>query len=373
MTIITNSGILNIVSTQSDRVLTTKGDDMPNNERKYDILYAIIKDYIKYAEPIGSRTIEKKCNLGISSATIRNEMADLEELGYLVQPHTSAGRIPSDKAYRLYVDQFMKVNKLDDFVAEDVRNVYNRYLGELNEAINKTAEMLTKLTNLTALVTTPNLSSLNIKHISIIHIEKEKAFLVIITKQSIVKNRQISFTHSVTSTQLEKITNFLNACINGISGTFDFDSFTKNMDELDYEHQALLSEVLDKIKSLLIDGDNSGLISNGITKIFSQPEFKDLDKAKSFLDILHKKDIMSHLLYDVMSDGVNIKIGNEIDIEELKDCSIVTATYKLNGRPIGTIGLLGPTRLDYDNCVSVINSITNELSYYLSNSIGGDD
>ena len=136
---------------------------MKDTDRKFDILYSIIRDYIKTAEPVGSRTIEKKYNIGISSATIRNEMADLEEMGYLVQPYTSAGRIPSDKAYRLYVDRFMKKVDVDSYIKEDVRNLYRQYFGELEEVMNKTAQILTKLTNLTSLVSTPNISGLNIK------------------------------------------------------------------------------------------------------------------------------------------------------------------------------------------------------------------
>lgn len=346
---------------------------MQNNERKFDILYSIIRDYIRTAEPVGSRTIEKKYNLGISSATIRNEMADLEEMGYLIQPHTSSGRIPSDKAYRMYVDQFMKVFDLDEHITEDVRKQFKLYLGELNEAIQKTAEILTKLTNYTSLIMAPSVSVLNIKDIRLIHIESERVLLIVITKQGIVKNAELKLSGKVTSGQLEKITNFLNICIKGIEDELLMSDFSEKIDALDRFEQKILSEVVPAINYVLNQDKNTKIYANGITQILNYPEFQDMNKAKQFLETLHKQDLISALLQNAMSESLNIKIGSENEIEELCDCSILTATYKLNGRPVGTIGIVGPTRMDYDYCVSAMNALTKELTDHISNALGGKD
>lgn len=346
---------------------------MKNNDRKFDILYSIIRDYIKTAEPVGSRTIERKYNIGISSATIRNEMADLEEMGYLVQPYTSAGRIPSDKAYRLYVDRFMKKVDVDSYIKEDVRSLYRHYFGELEEVMNKTAQILTKLTNLTSLVSTPNISGLNIKDIHLIHIEDERVLLVVITEQRIVKSAEIRLTGTPTDEMLEHVANFLNLSIKDMMTEFRASDFASRVDALTPGEQKIVSEVVNTIKVIFNSEEDSRVISNGVTEIFRYPEFRnDMDRTKSFLEAIHRQDLLSYLFSTVQDDSVSVRIGEENGMEELSNCSVISATYKINGRPVGTIGVVGPTRMDYDYCVSVIETLTNELTNHLDETIGGD-
>lgn len=347
---------------------------MDKSERKFDILYSIVRDYIKTAEPVGSRTIEKKYNIGISSATIRNEMADLEEMGFLLQPHTSAGRIPSNKAYRLYVDRFMKSVNIDSYIKEDVRDLYSRYFGELNEVMHKTAQILTKLTNLTSLVTTPNISGLNIKDIRIIHIDTDRVLLVVITKEGIVKNTELKLSMIPSSTQLERLTNFLNLCAKDMQTEISVKSFANAIDALTLSEQKMLGDIVEAIKVLFNQEAGARFYADGITEIFNYPEFRnDMDKAKNFLEALNKQELVSQLINEMSDDGLSIKIGEETKIDELSDCSVISATYKLNGKPIGSIGLIGPTRIDYDYCVSVINTLTEELTNHLNESIGGNN
>ncbi len=346
---------------------------MQNKERKYEILYSIIKDYINSGEPVGSRTIEKKYNLGISSATIRNEMSDLEEMGYLIQPHASAGRIPSDKAYRMYVDQFMHVFDLDDEITEQVRKQYREYWGELNAAVRKTSEILTKITNYTSLVMVPGIASLNIKDVRLIHIENERVLLVLITKQGIVKNAELKLAGKATSAQLEKITNFLNLCIKDIETEMTVSGFGEKVESLDSGEQKILAEVVPAIKYVLNQDLNEKMYATGLTEIFNYPEFQNMNKARQLLDALHKQDMLSLLLQNALDDTVNIRIGAENEMEEMNDCSILTATYRLNGNPIGTIGILGPTRMNYDYCVSALNALAKELTNHISSSIGGHE
>lgn len=346
---------------------------MDKNERKFDILYSIVRDYIKTAEPVGSRTIEKKYNIGISSATIRNEMADLEEMGFLLQPHTSAGRIPSNKAYRLYVDRFMKSVNIDSYIKDDVRELYSNYFGELNEVMQKTAQILTKLTNLTSLVTTPNISGLNIKDIRILHIDANRVLLVVITKEGIVKNTELKLSLIPSAAQLERLTNFLNLCAKDMQTEISVKSFANAIDALTHTEQKMLADIVEAIKVMFNQDVSSRIYSDGITEIFNYPEFRnDMDKAKNFLEALNKRELVSQLVSEMSEEGLNIKIGEETEIDELSDCSVISATYKLNGKPIGSIGLIGPTRIDYDYCVSVINTLTEELTNHLNESIGGN-
>jgi heat-inducible transcriptional repressor len=322
---------------------------------------------------VGSRTIEKKYNLGISSATIRNEMADLEEMGYLIQPHTSSGRIPSDKAYRMYVDQFMKVVDLDTQITDQIRKQFGKYFGEFESCIRQTSEILSKLTNYTALVMTPSISSLNIKDVRIVPIEKERALLMILTKEGLVKNTELKLNASISRGQTDKINNFLRLCINDTQSERVVSSFAEKIDALDFSEQQILSQIIPAIKRTLRQGNADKVYASGVTEIINYPEFQNMDKAKQILDALHKQDLLAHLLQLAMDDNYGIKIGNENEEEELNECSVLTATYKLNGQSIGTIGIVGPTRMNYDYCVSALNALSKELSAYISNTIGGED
>lgn len=340
-----------------------------NDERKYEILNAIIRDYINTAEPVGSRTLEKKYNLGISSATIRNEMADLEDMGFLMQPHASSGRIPTQKAYRFYVDKFMKVFDLPENVSEGVRVQYEQYLGELEAAVEKTAEILNKLTNYTSLVTAPSIEDVNIKDVHLISIENERILIVVITTQGMVKSAELKLDVIPTLSQLERVGNFLSFC-KELRGEYVAGSFSSGYESLDRTEKKILSSIVPAIRMLINSGNETRVYSNGMTEILNHPEFQNTAKAKQILDTLYKQELVGMLLAST-SDDYDVKIGSETEVNELEDCSLITATYKLNGVPVGTVGLIGPTRMDYDKCVSALNAMTNELSRHISKSMGG--
>ena len=327
-----------------------------NDERKYEILNAIIKDYIHTAEPVGSRTLEKKYNLGISSATM--------------QPHASSGRIPTQKAYRFYVDRYMQVFDLPPDVSEGVRNQYEQYLGELEAAIEKTGEILNKLTNYTSLVTSPNISAVNIRDVHLIHIESERILIVVVTMQGMVKSAELKLDLIPTNSQLEKVGNFLSFC-KELRNEYEMGSFSAGYDSLDRGEKRILSQIVPAIRMLLSSTNETKIYSNGMTEILNHPEFQDTAKAKQILDTLYRQELISMLLA-APDDDYDIKIGSENNVNELEDCSLITATYKLNGVPIGTVGLIGPTRMDYDKCVSALNAMTNELSKHINNTMGGN-
>ena len=346
---------------------------MAKNDRKFEILYAIIMDYIRTAEPVGSRSIEKNHGLGISSATIRNEMADLEEMGYLIQPHASAGRVPSDKAYRLYVDKFLQVFDIDEQTNVLIRSQFEQYMGELDETLKKAAEILTKMTNYTTMVSAPNISSLGIKDLRMIHIDQERIFLILITEQNIVKNTEVKLSFIPVPEQIDRASVFLRSCLVKSKTENMLKTVAEKLNQLDKDTQKIISEILPFVKTLMTTEMNTKVYADGLTEILNYPEFQNVSKAKQFLETMHKQELLAALLQTSVQDFPEVRIGTENNIEELSDCSIVTATYKINGRPLGTIGLIGPTRMNYDKCISALNALTNELSNHINQNIKGDN
>jgi heat-inducible transcriptional repressor len=346
---------------------------MPKNDRKFEILYAIIKDYIRTAEPVGSRAIEKKHNLGISSATIRNEMADLEEMGLLIQPHASSGRIPSEKAYRLYVDQFLSEPQAEQEVSVEIASQLEVYMGELTEAVKKAAEILSKITSYTAIVSTPSLASMGIKDLRVVPIKDERVFVLIITKQGTVKNAEMRLSFSPSAAELERVGNFLGMSLVDSEGEALLRGFGASINELGPAEQRVIGEIVPAINTILNSDMKTRVYADGITEIMNYPEFQDVNKVKMFFETMHKQELLAMLMESSMSGPLDIKIGTESEVDELADCSILTATYKLDGRPLGTIGIVGPTRMDYEKGLSALSSLTNELTKQLNQGKGGAD
>ncbi|WP_329383082.1 heat-inducible transcriptional repressor HrcA [Anaerofustis butyriciformans] len=337
-------------------------------DRKFIILNAIIHDYIKTAEPVGSRTLEKKYKLGVSSATIRNEMSDLEDMGLLIKPHTSAGRIPSTTAYRLYVDNFMKKNALDEKIRDVVKAEYENYMFELNKTIEQTLNILTKMTNYTSLVMAPRLSSLNVKDVKLVYIEEKRVMIIVVTKEGLIKNAEIRLKDSVTLEQLEKINNFLISIIRNRPANEVIELLGKAIDGLSEDENRILSEIMPVFRSLVEKAHSSKIYSKGVSKILNYPEFENLEKAKHFIDSVNSKDKLENAILSAVDDDkdIHIVIGNENKVEDFSDCSIITADYKLNGKTIGTIGVIGPTRMNYDYAISTLDVLSDELTKHIS-------
>lgn len=335
---------------------------MDLKDRKLKILHAIIQDYISNAEPVGSRTIAKNYNLGISPATIRNEMADLEEMGFLEQPHTSAGRIPSDKAYRIYVDQLMKVDKLNKVIEETISQEYKEYAGEIEKLISHTSKILSHFTNYTSLALTPQLYEPSIKHIQLMPLQEDKILMVIISREGVVKNIAIKMEYSIEDETLNKFSNILNQCLKG-SNIFQVEEeVIKTLTELDRKESILLQKLMPVIRETLSTQENVRVYSDGITNIFNFPEFKDIQRAKDFIDLWEKKNMLAQLLSTNKSEGIHIIIGEENNVDEMKEYSLITATYHLNDKVLGTLGVIGPTRMQYSRVVALLNYLTKQLN-----------
>jgi heat-inducible transcriptional repressor len=327
------------------------------DDRKVKVLYAIINSYIISAEPIGSRTISKQYDLGVSSATIRNEMSDLEEQGYLNKPHSSAGRIPSDKAYRLYVDEILKIKKpkIDLIKKEKIKQILTSESREIEQLIQNSAKVLSAITSYTAIAISPQLKESKIKHIQLIPIDSQQILMVLVSNSGAVKNSIFRLDKEVSEEQIMIISHFLNDKLRGKTINDISTQIATGVFKEIHQFKNILDSIIPIINQSMEDIDNIDLYSDGVTKILNFPEYKDLDKAKSFISFIEDKDLVVDLLLNnPISRNIEITIGNENIYDPIKDCSLITATYKLGDRTIGKIGVIGPTRMDYLKLVNTL-------------------
>ncbi|MGE4283429.1 MAG: heat-inducible transcriptional repressor HrcA [Clostridia bacterium] len=339
---------------------------MELGERKRRILQAIIDDYICTAEPVGSRTIAKRHELGLSSATIRNEMADLEELGYLEQPHTSAGRIPSDLGYRLYVDQLMRKYKLTVDEINNIQHAMELKIQELNELVQQASYALSKLTQYTTIVSTPQMKKSSIRHLQLVPIDNMTALLIMVTNTGIVKNKTIKVPNGITIDFLNRLSAILNDKLCGLTiEQITLQKIQEIRREMRHNEEILMS-ILDYISENINVIDNEEVFLGGTTNIFNFPEYNDIEKAKEFFVFLEEKQNLYKLLNGMQqSKKVNITIGKENEFSEMKECSIVTSSYSIGDKVIGVIGIIGPTRMEYAKTISSLEYMTNSFNRML--------
>lgn len=339
------------------------------DKRKLEILKAVVMDYITTGDPVGSRTLEKKYKLGISSATIRNEMADLEELGYLDQPHSSSGRIPSSKGFRIYIDKLMTVGALTQ---EEVRFIEDRILTmaayEIEKVMKKTALMLSELTNLAVVTKKRSLSSAHIKNIQLVCVERNAVVAVIVVDTGTIKHKLIRLNETPSTEVLMSISNLLTLKLSGMNiediNLHIVNELKKDLSGFDELFLSVLTAIYDSLK----EESEEEYMVEGTTKMLSYPEFSDVSKMKAFLSMLDQPEVFFKDIGTKGSDSQDIVItmGEDLNIPEAKDCSIITANYRINGKNVGTLNLIGPKRLDYSKVVSIINNVTNELNKKLS-------
>lgn len=333
-------------------------------ERKIKILDAIIRNYLETGEPVGSRTISKYTDLNLSSATIRNEMSDLEELGYILQPHTSAGRIPSDKGYRFYVDHLMEekdkqVTEMKKFVIEKTE--------KMEQVLKQVAKMLAANTNYATIVSAPSYHHNKIKFIQLSNVDETQILAVIVMQSNIVKNRMISVEQSLDNETLLKLNILLNTGLNGLSIQEINLGVIAKLKEQAGIHSTLVSDVLDALAEALSEDEDLEIYTSGATNILKYPELSDSEKVSNLLTTFEEKDQLASLVSESLSDdennGIQVYIGNESPIQTMKDCSVVTATYELGEGVKGTIGIVGPKRMDYENVVDNLKTLKNQLDH----------
>lgn len=330
---------------------------MELNERKLNILKAIVKDYIETAEAVGSRTISKKHDLGISAATIRNEMADLEELGYLIQPHTSAGRVPSEKGYKLYVDLLMAQSELSLQEKVLIEKAVQDNVNHIKDLIHETSKLLSQLTNYTTVAVTKSMTNHSIiKHIQLVSMNDNNILLIVVTDKGDIKNANLATNVYLDQSKLNLISDNLTKKLSGKTITDLDDRLIAFIKYEISEYSALIDELVDALNFNMSDEDLAVTL-NGATNIFSYPEFNDVIKARSFLNMLEQKETVAQMIKSkgIQKDNVNIIIGSDNECNVAKDCSIVTATYNIGSDMMGRISFIGPTRMDYAKIYAIIN------------------
>ena len=334
---------------------------MKLDARKMQILQAIIDDYILTAAPIGSRSISKRADFNLSSATIRNEMSDLEEMGYLEQPHTSAGRIPSDKAYRLYVNNIMRRAELSNDEKKYIRKYFDKKTDEVEAVVKQAAAALSEITRYTAMVLPPQLHAIRLKHLQLVPVTTDRALLVLVTDAGFVRDAMIRIPEGFGTENLEKLSKALTERLKDQRLDDIMPMELNGLCEELGQDRSFFNSVLDAIGRNVQPNAQSGELS-GAANIFAYPEYSDLDKAKKFLSAIEGKDTLYRMLQRAAPLEFTITIGGENEQPELKGCSIVTATYKMGNDPLGSFGIIGPTRMPYARVLSIMEYISMSLS-----------
>ncbi len=346
------------------------------DSRKMLILKAIIDDYISDNEPVGSRTIAKKHDIGLSSATIRNEMADLEEMGYLSQPHTSSGRVPSDKAYRLYVndliDHASEVNEDKSAIAnlgftptqeeyEALTGYMQGKVNELSQALKVASELVARLTQYTSFAMTGK-AQRSVKTLQFVSVGANKILVIVVLDNDMIKNSLVKIDEELSHEDIAKLSEICNSVFAGHMACSISLDMVNNIVFMSGIQRSKLLPIIDGIVDCIKQCDAAEIYTEGTSKLLAHPEFSDVSKARTLLEVLGNEQSMQTLLESCKdAGGLVVKIGSENSMSEISDCSVVTATYSINGVDIGTIGVLGPKRMDYTKVISALEYVRKKL------------
>ncbi|WP_047151387.1 heat-inducible transcriptional repressor HrcA [Aneurinibacillus tyrosinisolvens] len=340
-------------------------------ERQQLILHAIIDNYIRSAEPVGSRTISKREDIGYSSATIRNEMADLEELGYLEQPHTSAGRIPSNKGYRFYVDQLVHMPFMRAEDTTQIRKMFAERFYEFEQAVNQTAAMLSSLTNYTSIVLGHEIKKARLKALQMIPLSGQSAVVIVVTDTGKVENKTITIPDGISVGEIERLVNLLNSKLAGIPMVDLRRQLNSEVSKELGRYLQQYEQVMAVLEDTFIQTPDEHVIMKGTTNIMMQPEFRDVDKVRDILELFEQNDMVVRL-FGSNESGIQVRIGTENAERAVSNCSIITATYHLDGQPVGTLGILGPTRMEYGRVMGILDELAGNLTRALERQYRAD-
>ncbi|RCX22743.1 heat-inducible transcription repressor HrcA [Fontibacillus phaseoli] len=337
-------------------------------ERQRMILTAIVDDYISSAEPVGSRSISKRGDVGYSPATIRNEMADLEELGFLEQPHTSAGRIPSHKGYRYYVDHLAPLNLLAPNEFKMMKAFFAEKLNAIEQVVQHAGTILSHMTNYTSILLGPEVFHTSLRHFQLLPLNENTAVAIIVTSTGQVENKTVSIPAGLSVSEMEKVVNLLNRKLAGVPifklKTALYNEIGQEM-QRHVEHFEDLMNVMDEVLESGQEGQR--LFLSGTTNMLNQPEFRDIDKVKSILDLFEETPTLMKMMISASTGtGIQVRIGTENDHQAFANCSLITATYAIEGEAVGTIGILGPTRMEYARVIGILDILSKDLTKFLS-------
>lgn len=337
-------------------------------ERQEKILNAIIENYLDSGEPVGSRTISKLDGVTLSSATIRNEMSDLEDMGYIIRPHTSAGRIPTDKGYRFYVDHLLtikdqEVSDLKDFVVKNTE--------KMDKVLEQMAKFLANTTQYTSVISAPPATANRLKFVQLSQVSEHEVLAVVVMDGNMVKNKLIKVEDPLDNETILKLNMLLNTNLNGLTvQDINLDLIARMQDQAGI-HEDIIRAVLRSIAETIRDDDDLQIYTSGATNVFKYPELSnDSKKASKYISTFEEKDTLAELISDVQEDseenpnstGIQVYIGNESPVKNMPDCSVVTANYDLGDGVKGTIGIVGPKRMDYAKVVTSLRDLKGQLT-----------
>ena len=335
---------------------------MQLDERKMKILQAIIRNYLETGEPVGSRTISKYTDLNLSSATIRNEMADLEELGYILQPHTSAGRIPSDKGYRLYVDKMMEDKERE---IDEMKEMLLEKEDKMEHLLKQVAKVLAVNTNYATMITAPQIHRNKLKFIQLSRVDANQLLAVIVVEGNVIKNTMLSIEEELDEETLLKLNILLNTHLNGLSLEEINLGMISAMKQQAGIHSDIVSDVIDAVAEAIKADEDLEIYTSGTNNILKYPELADKQKASDLINTFEEKKMLTELVQDSLAGenetGIQVYIGDETPVQSMKDCSVVTATYELEEGMKGTIGIIGPKRMDYEHVMKTLKTLMTEL------------
>lgn len=335
---------------------------MELDDRKKKILQAVIRNYLETGEPVGSRTISKYTDLNLSSATIRNEMADLEEMGYILQPHTSAGRIPSDKGYRLYVDTMMEEKERE---VVEMKEMLVERQDKMETLLKQVARVLAQNTQYATMISAPQAKRSKLKFIQLSRVDAGQILAVIVIEGNVIKNNILAVDEEINDETLLKLNILLNTHLNGLSIDEINLAMIAVMKQQAGIHSAIVSEVIDAVAEAIRAEEDLEIYTSGTNNILRYPELADHQKASELINAFEEKQLLGTLLQDSGGEGENtgiqVYIGSESPVQSMRDCSVVTATYELGGGMKGTVGIVGPKRMDYDKVVRTLRSLQVQL------------
>ncbi len=341
------------------------------SERKKKILYAVINDYIQTALPVGSQTISKHYNVGLSSASIRNIMAELEEMGYLTQPYTSAGRIPTDTGFRFYVDTLLKIKALKRQEQERIRSWLKRNKLkriDVEEVMKETSRVLSLFTKHLGLVLAPKITNTEIKRIELVHIRDGYVLVILVSISGVLHNRMVDIGETVSQADLDRMSNFLNSIASHLTIKELKKKILEEMKREKNLFDKLLKKALEIGRYAVTDAEeDEEIYIEGRTNILTQPEFSDIQKMKKLFNAFENKALLIKILDECMeSEGIQVYIGSENEIEEIKGCSIIAKPYRVCGETLGTLGVIGPTRMDYGRIIPLVEYTAELVSEILT-------
>ena len=332
------------------------------DDRKLKILQTIIKTYLETGEPVGSRTISKYTDLNLSSATIRNEMADLEDLGYIIQPHTSAGRIPSDKGYRLYVDMLMEDKEHE---ITEMQEKMLQKADKMEQLLQQAARVLANSTNYATMVSAPTYNKNKLKFIQLSQVDANQIIAVIVMEGNIIKNKIVAVAEPLDNETMLKLNMLLNTNLNGIAVEDINLGMIARLKEQAGIHSGVISDVLDAVANTIQLDNDLEIYTSGATNIFKYPELSDKQSAQEIISAFEEKQQLAELVTQTLASdenkGIQVYIGSETPVQTMKDCSVVTATYELGQGMQGTVGIIGPKRMDYENVMQTLKTLMVEL------------